>query len=125
MLLTILLCLLRLTKAAHILGVFSMPGKSHSSYNEAIMNSLQAAGHRITMISPQSPEKKFENFTYINSSLRSYIYLGCNPKIHKGKIRDSSEISFSRGLRKFIENDVQFCHDIMKLPEIQVTLINC
>jgi len=59
-----LACLLSIGNAARILGIFPVAAKSHTSCNHAIMRSLHAAGHHVTMISPFPSEVKIQNFTF-------------------------------------------------------------
>lgn len=103
-----------LARAANILGIFPDPGRSHIRYNEAIMKSLHAAGHRVTMISPFSPNTKTENFTYVYSHTK-YEY--DTIKLYgKAYYRVIHEIEMSL--------DIRFCSEIMRLKEIQVSLSN-
>lgn len=52
---------------ARILGVFMMDAFSHFNINNAMMETLAAAGHEVTIISPLKPKNPLANITYIQA----------------------------------------------------------
>lgn len=106
---------LSVSNAFRILGIFPITAKSHYSCNHAIMKSLHAAGHHITMISPFPSEKNIENFTYINSRFDSFIYIG------QSTIKSFHDMKMIGILDLGCTLDSQYCYDVMKLKEIQVS----
>ena len=105
--------LLDSTNAARILGIFPIAGKSHFSCNNAIMKSLHAAGHHVTMITPFVSETKIENFTY--SRFNTLIFFGQPLK------EDLNDFSVNYMMEVTTAYNVQYCYDVMQLKEIQVS----
>ena len=112
----IIASLLCTTNAARILGIFPLAAQSHFNYNHAILKTLHAAGHEITMITPIiPPEKKIENFTYIDCGLNGISFLGqFTISYLKGR-------TLSRVMEMAIATSAAQCYDVMKLPQIQVS----
>ena len=99
--------------AARILGIFPLGAKSHFGISEAILKSLHAAGHEVTMATPYPSGNEIENFKYIT----------INESIYDGQARIENFIDMS--LNYAIKHVVQYCRHVMNTPEIQVSSRNC
>ena len=114
--LLILTCSLCTANAARILGIFPFASHSHFNYNHAIMKSLHAAGHQITMVTTIIPsEKGIENFTYVNVHPDEPIL------ISQFAIQDFVGMTLSQNMNWMIPICVSYCYNVMKLPQIQVS----
>ena len=107
-------CFLCITNAARILDIFPLAAQSHFNYNHAILKSLHAAGHHITMVTPFPSAKKFENFTYINSNFGGPIH------VNQTTINEFADMTLSQIMEWSLPQSIQYCYDIMKLPPIQI-----
>jgi len=101
--------------AARILGIFPLPAKSHFSCNHAIMRSLHAAGHHITMITHFPPEKKEENFTYIVPPAPQFSFVG------HSTVDEWTDMPLGYMMEWAGELSLEYCENVLALPEIQVS----
>ena len=56
---------LRWSDEAKILGLFPLPGRSHSVVNSALVNALADRGHDMTVYSPFSEEYHVPNYKHV------------------------------------------------------------
>lgn len=79
------------------------------------MNSLYAAGHNITLVSPFPSETK-KNYTTIDSrSNNTVVYIG------RLTLQDM-DMNVNEFMQFIINREMGYCYDIVKLPVIQVSL---
>ena len=105
--------------AAHILGLFPLAARSHYGCNSAILKSLHAAGHRVTMVSPFPLETPLENFTNIDSgSATTAKFLG------PITLESFVSLRLTETVELGIAMESQLCEDVMQLREIQVSFEN-
>lgn len=67
------------------------------------------------MVSPFPSETKVANFTYIDSRFDTFIYIG------QTKVEEFQDMSLRHMMNMISIVDVQYCYDVMKLKEIQVS----
>ena len=104
-----------MTNAARILGIFPLGLKSHFNYNYAIMRSLHATGHHVTMITPFiRSEEKIENFTFVDAGHEEPVLVG------QYTIHEVSTKTMTQTLDRLIPLCMQYCDEVMKLPLVQV-----
>lgn len=104
-----------ITNGAQILGIFPAPGKSHFSFNEAMMRSLHNAGHEITFVSPFPYDESLKNYSVVDSRNNTPIFIHM---MNGGATRD---FSYSGLIPLGIEIENKLCKDVLGSSEIQVS----
>jgi len=110
-------CFLTMTNAARILGIFPVPIPSHFRYNLAIMKSLDAIGHQVTIVTPFPLKNEADNITYIAMETRV-------PVFRKITIDDVADKTLSNFLSERESEMTQIYRDVIKLQVIQVSREN-
>lgn len=110
----LLVNILAFISAVRVLVIVPVDSKSRFAFNNAIMKSLHAAGHHITMISAVLSKTEFENFTIVN--------LKPNTSVNGKQITLSRVVSISpyEFLDICLSLEEESCDGIMKLKVIQV-----
>lgn len=91
-----------------------MPCKSHFIYNDAIVRSLISAGHEVTVASPFPHPNPPKNYTVIDMSKDSFIYVG------RTTLQELNEISTYELIEFIASVEEEYCYKFMNLKEIQV-----
>lgn len=99
-------------QTARILGVFHLDGKSHLNFHEAMMKSLLAAGHQVTVLSPISSTFSHENYTLFNFLNRSEdeehpIAFATRQRLTSLSLRISAMYIFETYCRRLLEFEKQ------------------
>ncbi|XKL68154.1 hypothetical protein PGB90_003645 [Kerria lacca] len=109
-----LLFLFNFTNGANIFAIFPLKIRSHFFFENAILKTLASAGHHITVVTPFTSIKSFDNYTIIE------LHESESNSIEKLQtVVDIKNISWF----KMIYTSVKFmeltCHTVTKLKEIQ------
>lgn len=101
------------TESARILAIFPAEYRSHFNFNNAIMKTLQSAGHQITSITPFLSDTILENYINIDPKVQHSI-------VSNFTVEEMSRLDLYSFLRWSAGNDISYCEAVMKLDEIQV-----
>lgn len=103
-------------EGARILGIFPLTAKSHFQCNEAVMSSLVAAGHDVTLITAFPNLVSGKNYTIIDSSQDNFIYIGQTTWHHFVKTSTYELDVAASGVEK------PLCKKVLELKEVQVSI---
>lgn len=109
--------ILPLISAVRVLAIVPVSSRSRFTFNNAVMKSLHAAGHHITMISAVFSKNEFENFTIVNWKPNTSFD---TKQITLPRIFNISPYKFLDICLSLEENS---CNGIMKLEVIQVNIV--
>lgn len=97
--------------SARILGIFPLESRSHFAFSEAIMRSLDLAGHQVTIVGPYSPSYSSHNITVISSKNRKTGF-----SVNLAQAGDSWLDIITHAIN-LLEED---CYRLMSMKEVQV-----
>ena len=99
--------------SAQILGIFTVHSMGHFHYHMAMMESLLAAGHHVTIVAPYMPHFH-PNLTVINSSN------GNDQKVVRSSPVNHGRISWILGSLSLLRACEEDCYNVMSEERIKV-----